>query len=181
VIRNADRLDLTALSVACRDAVDRSRADQLTIDERAGASATVSNLGQHGITAGTPVINGPEALLVFVGAVEPRAVVRDGAVVVRSMMTLSVAFDHRVVDGDGGGCVRRDREDPARDDRTASGSSSRQAAKTWAPMQTSSANERSPSTSSANASIVSRCAAIRQNSTASARNMVSGSSGGFVP
>ena len=49
--------------------------------------------------AGTPVINGPEALVAFVGAVGPRPVVRDGAVVIRSMMTLSVAFDHRVVDG----------------------------------------------------------------------------------
>jgi pyruvate/2-oxoglutarate dehydrogenase complex dihydrolipoamide acyltransferase (E2) component len=68
-------------------------------DERAGASATVSNLGGYGITAGTPVINGPESLLAFMGTVEPRAVVRDGAIVIRSTMTLSIAFDHRVVDG----------------------------------------------------------------------------------
>jgi pyruvate dehydrogenase E2 component (dihydrolipoamide acetyltransferase) len=70
VIRNADRLDLAALSVACRGAVDRAKADQSAPDERAGASATVSNLGAHGITAGTPVINGPEALLAFMGAVQ---------------------------------------------------------------------------------------------------------------
>ena len=99
VIKNADQLDLGALSSACRGAVDRARADQLGLDERVAASATVSNLGQHGVVAGTPVINGPEALLAFVGAVEPRPVVRDGAVVIRAMMTLSVAFDHRVVDG----------------------------------------------------------------------------------
>jgi pyruvate dehydrogenase E2 component (dihydrolipoamide acetyltransferase) len=99
VIRNADRLDLAALSAACRGAVDRARADQSARDERSGASATVSNLGAHGIMAGTPVINGPEALLAFMGAVEARAVVREGAIVVRSMMTLSIAFDHRVVDG----------------------------------------------------------------------------------
>lgn len=99
VIRNADRLDRVALSAACRGAVDRARADDLSPADRAGASATVSNLGAHGITAGTPVINGPEALLAFMGAVEPRAVVREGAVVIRPMMTLSIAFDHRVVDG----------------------------------------------------------------------------------
>lgn len=99
VVRNADRLDHAALAIACRDVVDRARADRLTIDDRIGASATVSNLGAQGITAGTPVINGPEALLAFMGAVEPRAVVRDGAVVIRPMMTLSCAFDHRVVDG----------------------------------------------------------------------------------
>jgi pyruvate dehydrogenase E2 component (dihydrolipoamide acetyltransferase) len=99
VIRNADRLDLVALHAAFRDAVDRAKADRLASDERAGASATVSNLGGYGIVAGTPVINSPESMLAFMGSVEPRAVVRDGAVVVRSMMTLSVAFDHRVVDG----------------------------------------------------------------------------------
>jgi pyruvate dehydrogenase E2 component (dihydrolipoamide acetyltransferase) len=99
VIRNADRLDLVALHAACGDAVDRAKADELGADERVGASATVSNLGGYGIVAGTPVINGPESLLAFMGSVEPRAVVRGGAIVIRSMMTLSVAFDHRVVDG----------------------------------------------------------------------------------
>ena len=111
VIEHADRLDLAALSAACRRAVDRARAGASTSEtsdtsdravssgDRVAASATVSNLGQHGVVTGTPVLNGPEALLAFVGAVEPRAVVRDGAVVVRSMMTLSAAFDHRVVDG----------------------------------------------------------------------------------
>jgi pyruvate dehydrogenase E2 component (dihydrolipoamide acetyltransferase) len=73
----------------------------LTADDRAGATATVSNLGRQGIVAGTPVLNGPEPVLVFVGAVEPRAVVRDDAIVARTMMTLSCAFDHRVIDGVG--------------------------------------------------------------------------------
>ncbi|MEO5838268.1 MAG: dihydrolipoamide acetyltransferase family protein [Acidimicrobiales bacterium] len=99
VIRNADRLELSALRAACRDAIDRAKADQLSPDERVGASATVSNLGGYGIVAGTPVINGPESLLAFMGSVAPRAVVRDGAITIRSMMTLSIAFDHRVVDG----------------------------------------------------------------------------------
>ena len=44
-------------------------------------------------------VNGPESLLAFMGSVAPRAVVRDGAIVIRSTMTLSIAFDHRVVDG----------------------------------------------------------------------------------
>jgi pyruvate dehydrogenase E2 component (dihydrolipoamide acetyltransferase) len=99
VVKNADQLDLVELRAACRDAVERARSDQLVSDERVGASATVSNLGQYGIIAGTPVINGPEALLAFVGAVEARAVVRDEVIAIRPMMTLSVAFDHRVVDG----------------------------------------------------------------------------------
>jgi pyruvate dehydrogenase E2 component (dihydrolipoamide acetyltransferase) len=99
VIRNADRLDLAALQSAYRRAVDRAKSDRLSPDERIGASATVSNLGGYGITAGTPVINGPESLLAFMGSVAPRAVVREGSIVIRSTMTLSIAFDHRVVDG----------------------------------------------------------------------------------
>jgi pyruvate/2-oxoglutarate dehydrogenase complex dihydrolipoamide acyltransferase (E2) component len=99
VVEHADRLDLAALSSACRRAVDRARAGTAVAGERVGASATVSNLGGHGVIAGVPVINGPESLLAFAGVVEPRAVVRAGVVVIRSTMTLSVAFDHRVVDG----------------------------------------------------------------------------------
>jgi pyruvate dehydrogenase E2 component (dihydrolipoamide acetyltransferase) len=99
VVPRADRLDLGGLQSACRDRIERARSGQLTADDRAGASATVSNLGAHGITAGTPVLRGPEAVLVFMGAAEPRAVVRDGSIVVRTIMTLSCAFDHRVVDG----------------------------------------------------------------------------------
>ena len=99
VVRRADRLALGALQIACRDVVERAKAGRLTADDRTGASATVSNLGAHGIKAGSPVLNGPEAMLAFMGAVEPRAVVRDGEVVIRPTMTLSCAFDHRVVDG----------------------------------------------------------------------------------
>jgi pyruvate dehydrogenase E2 component (dihydrolipoamide acetyltransferase) len=99
VVTRADELDLDTLRAVCRDRVERARTDRLTADDRAGASATVSNLGAYGITAGTPVLNGPEAVLMFMGAVEPRPVVREGAIVVRTMMTLSCAFDHRVVDG----------------------------------------------------------------------------------
>ncbi|MEO8693391.1 MAG: dihydrolipoamide acetyltransferase family protein [Acidimicrobiales bacterium] len=99
VIRDANRLDLVAMQAAYRDAVDRAKSDQLSPHERVGASATVSNLGGYGITAGTPVINGPESMLAFMGSVAPRAVVREGAVVICSTMTLSIAFDHRVVDG----------------------------------------------------------------------------------
>jgi pyruvate/2-oxoglutarate dehydrogenase complex dihydrolipoamide acyltransferase (E2) component len=99
VVRHADRLDLDSLRAASRDVVARAQADQLTADDRGGASATVSNLGAHGVKAGTPVLNGPESVLAFMGAVEPRPVVRGEAVVVRATMTLSCAFDHRVVDG----------------------------------------------------------------------------------
>src|SRR5439155_13989066 len=62
-------------------------------------SLTVSNLGMFGIRAGTPVINLGEPILVFVGAVEDRPVVAESQIVVRPMLTLSIAYDHRVADG----------------------------------------------------------------------------------
>jgi pyruvate/2-oxoglutarate dehydrogenase complex dihydrolipoamide acyltransferase (E2) component len=93
VIANADRLALTELAATIARATGSGDGDAVA------ASATVSNLGAHGIKAGTPVLNSPEAVLLFAGAVEDRPVVRDGKVDIRTMCTLSVAFDHRVTDG----------------------------------------------------------------------------------
>ncbi len=117
VVLDADRLAGPGLVAACRAAIERARTGQMSDADRAPASATVSNLGPYGIRAGVPVLNGPEAVLVFVGTVEPRPVVRDDAVVVRTMTTLSIAFDHRVVDGAAAatfsGTLRTRLQDPA--------------------------------------------------------------------
>jgi pyruvate dehydrogenase E2 component (dihydrolipoamide acetyltransferase) len=93
VIADADRRPLPELAERIRALAAGSAGDDVP------GSITVSNLGAYGIRAGTPVLNPPEASLVFVGAVEDRVVARDGVPVVRPMVTLSVAFDHRVVDG----------------------------------------------------------------------------------
>jgi pyruvate dehydrogenase E2 component (dihydrolipoamide acetyltransferase) len=99
VVRRVDTLDRDALAQRTRELVVRARANELTPDDVGGASASVSNLGAYGIRAGTAVLPVDHAAIVFVGAIEPRAVVRDGAIVVRSMCTLSITYDHRVVDG----------------------------------------------------------------------------------
>ncbi len=99
VVRRVDTLDREALAQRTRELVVRARANELTPDDVGGASASVSNLGAYGIRAGTAVLPVDHAAIVFVGAIEPRAVVRDGAIVVRSMCTLSITYDHRVVDG----------------------------------------------------------------------------------
>ncbi|MGH7857476.1 MAG: 2-oxo acid dehydrogenase subunit E2, partial [Candidatus Binatia bacterium] len=99
VIRNADRLSLAGLSGEARRLAAKAREHGLDPSDFGDGSFTVSNLGAYGIRAGTPVLNPPESVLVFVGAVEDRPVVRDGAVVVRPMVTLSIAYDHRVADG----------------------------------------------------------------------------------
>jgi pyruvate/2-oxoglutarate dehydrogenase complex dihydrolipoamide acyltransferase (E2) component len=99
VLRHVDRLGLVEVSAGIRDLVHRARAGTLAPDDVRGGSASVSNIGARGIKAGTAVLNGPQAALVVVGSVEPRAVVVDGVVAARPTMTLSITFDHRVVDG----------------------------------------------------------------------------------
>jgi pyruvate/2-oxoglutarate dehydrogenase complex dihydrolipoamide acyltransferase (E2) component/uncharacterized OsmC-like protein len=87
---------LDAVAEANRAAIEASRRGRATA---ARASLTVSNLGRYGIRCGSPVLNLDETVLVFVGAIEERAVVVDGAVVARPGLTLSIAYDHRAVDG----------------------------------------------------------------------------------
>jgi len=101
VIRRADTLTLAELAAESQRLIVAARSGRLGPENIGGASLTVSNLGRFGIRAGTPVINLGESLLVFVGAVEDRPVVANGQVVVRPMLTLSIAYDHRVTDGVG--------------------------------------------------------------------------------
>ena len=99
VIRGADRLTLLAIAREARRLAEKARGAGLDHEDFGTGTFTVSNLGAAGIRAGTPVLNPPESVLVFVGAVEERAVVRAGAIVARPTLTLSIAYDHRVADG----------------------------------------------------------------------------------
>ena len=99
VIRGADGLSIAQLAQDRQRLVEVARAGQLQPADMGQASLTVSNLGMFGIRAGTPVINLGEPILVFVGAVEERPVVRSGQIIARPMLTLSIAYDHRVADG----------------------------------------------------------------------------------
>jgi len=92
-IADADQRPVKALAAAVLRATEDHAGDPVA------ASATVSNLGSYGIRAGTPVLNSPEPVLLFTGAVEDRAVVVDGNITARTIVTLSFAFDHRVIDG----------------------------------------------------------------------------------
>lgn len=99
VIRGVDGLSITQLVRERQRLVEAARAGQLQATDMGQASLTVSNLGMFGIRAGTPVINLGEPILVFVGTVEERPVVRGGQIIACPMMTLSIAYDHRVADG----------------------------------------------------------------------------------
>lgn len=99
VVRRAEALSVAQLAAESQRLIEAARAGRLSPAQIGGASVTVSNLGMFGIRFGTPVINLGESILVFVGAVEDRPVVVDGQVVIRPMMTLSIAYDHRLADG----------------------------------------------------------------------------------
>ena len=77
----------------------RARNGRLRPEEYQGGGITVSNLGMQGIREFAAIINPPQSCILAVGAAEPRAVVRDGAVVARTMMTCTLSADHRTVDG----------------------------------------------------------------------------------
>ena len=99
VIADAHALTLRRLAAVVDDRVERARAGALGPAELGGSTFTVSNFGALGLDEGVPVINHPEAAILGMGALKPRAVVVDGAVVARPTMTLTCAFDHRIADG----------------------------------------------------------------------------------
>ncbi len=99
VIRSADLKSLAEIAFEARELAERGRARKLQPDEYTGASFSVSNLGMYGIDEFTGVINPPEGAILAIGAMAPKAVVRDNAVVVRQVMRVTMSCDHRVVDG----------------------------------------------------------------------------------
>ncbi len=99
VIRDADKKSLGDLTKATRDLADRARAGKLTPDEMADGTFTVTNLGVFGVEYFTPIINPPQAGILGVGKILEKPVVLNGGIHVRSMMTLSLVFDHRLIDG----------------------------------------------------------------------------------
>ena len=98
-VKQADRKSLVEIASDLRGVVDRARANQLDLDDITGGTFTISNLGVYGIDAFTPVLNPPESAILGVGALREKAVARDGEVTAELSMTLSLTFDHRIIDG----------------------------------------------------------------------------------
>lgn len=99
IIRSADRKSLSQIAAEVRELAERARSRRLKPEEYTGASFSISNLGMFGIDEFTAVINPPEAAILAVGEMKPVPVAREGAVVVRQMMRVTMSCDHRVVDG----------------------------------------------------------------------------------
>ena len=99
VVRGAEALALRELSQISRDLVARARAGRLSQREIEGGTFTVSNLGMLDVTNFQAVINAPEPGILAVGAAIERPVARDGAVVIRPIMSVSLSVDHRAASG----------------------------------------------------------------------------------
>ena len=103
VIKNADNKSLLELTKSVNDLAKRARENRLFPDDIMGGTFTITNLGTFGVMSGTPIINQPEVAILGLGVIKKQPVVReteDGDVIaIRSIVMLSLSFDHRVVDG----------------------------------------------------------------------------------
>ena len=102
VIHGAERLELREIAERRREVVARARERKLRPDDVAGGTFTISNLGMFGVDAFQAIVNTPQAAILAVGRILDRVVAVDGAPVVRPTLTLTLSFDHRVVDGAAG-------------------------------------------------------------------------------
>ncbi|MEM9040983.1 MAG: dihydrolipoamide acetyltransferase family protein, partial [Actinomycetota bacterium] len=99
VVKNADRLSLGQLAPETTRLADAARSGSLTPDEATGGTFSVTALGMYGVDAFTPVINPPNAAILGVGRIRDELVVENGEGKVAKRMTLSLTWDHRVLDG----------------------------------------------------------------------------------
>jgi pyruvate dehydrogenase E2 component (dihydrolipoamide acetyltransferase) len=99
VIREAERLSLAEIAQARTDLVERARDGKLQQADLEDGTFTISNLGMFGVEQFTAILNPPQAAILAVGATEQRPVVRDGEIVARPMMTMTLTLDHRAIDG----------------------------------------------------------------------------------
>ena len=102
IVRAAQGRSLADISATMKDMVARAQVRKLNPEEYTGGTFAVSNLGMFGITRFGSIINPPHGAIVSIGAGKERAVVRDGAVVIATMMNATLTCDHRIIDGAAG-------------------------------------------------------------------------------
>ena len=99
VIKEADRKSLLDLAIEGAALAEKARDRKIDLTELKGGTFTITNYGVVGISYGTPIINHPEVAILGMGRIADRPVALNGQIVVRKIMPLSFAFDHRVIDG----------------------------------------------------------------------------------
>jgi pyruvate dehydrogenase E2 component (dihydrolipoamide acetyltransferase) len=99
VLRNLDRMTLADISRTRQDLIARARAGTLERRDIDGGTFSLSNFGSYGGDFETPILNPPQSALLGIGQITDEPVVRDGQIVIRPMMRISLTFDHRLIDG----------------------------------------------------------------------------------
>ncbi|WP_276877669.1 pyruvate dehydrogenase complex dihydrolipoamide acetyltransferase [Chryseobacterium joostei] len=99
VLKNTDQMSYTQISASVKDMASRAKSKGLKANEMEGSTFSISNLGMFGIETFTSIINQPNSAILSVGAIIEKPIVKDGQIVVGNTMKLSLACDHRVVDG----------------------------------------------------------------------------------
>jgi 2-oxoisovalerate dehydrogenase E2 component (dihydrolipoyl transacylase) len=107
-VKDAQELSLRDLAAALADLTTAARADRCTASDLRGGSITVTNVGVFGVDAGVPILNPGEAAILAVGALQRRPWEFEGELALRHTVTLSLAFDHRLVDGQAASRFLRD-------------------------------------------------------------------------
>ncbi len=99
IVRKADQKGLAAISNEMKDLIARAKSGKLKPEEFQGGGFSISNMGMYGVSDFAAVINPPQAAILAVAAGQQRAVVKNGALAIATMMTCTLSVDHRVVDG----------------------------------------------------------------------------------
>jgi pyruvate dehydrogenase E2 component (dihydrolipoamide acetyltransferase) len=102
VVRNIGKADLPVVAAAAAELVERTRNKQLSAGDLDGAAITISNLGMLGVTSFTAIINPPQVMMLAVGAIQERVILKDGKPQLAHFCALSLACDHRVINGAAG-------------------------------------------------------------------------------
>ena len=99
IVRDADALSFGDIEKSIANYAARARAGSITIEELTGGTFTITNGGTFGSLLSTPIVNAPQSAILGMHKIQDRAVVIDGAVVVRPMMYTALTYDHRIIDG----------------------------------------------------------------------------------
>jgi pyruvate dehydrogenase E2 component (dihydrolipoamide acetyltransferase) len=99
VVRDADQKSVLELTREIVSLTEKARNRTAALSEVTGSTFTITNYGAFGGSFGTPIINPPEVAILGLGRAQDKPVARDGQVVIRPMLPLSLSFDHRLIDG----------------------------------------------------------------------------------
>jgi pyruvate dehydrogenase E2 component (dihydrolipoamide acetyltransferase) len=99
VIKDTDRKSILQISKDIEELAAKAREGKISVPELKGGTFTITNVGPVGGTALIPTINYPEVAILGMGRVQEKPVVRDGEIVIRKILPLTLAFDHRIADG----------------------------------------------------------------------------------